>query len=170
MNLSLLYRLSLGLLLIPLSSCALLNPSVQAPKVTSTLESNTLGTLNGKPIYTSEIPNEVIDVVSISEEILKDRPKLPSQILKSWQMAVDYAEQNPDEAHAIMAEREGLTVEEFRSSLALLQVLNASDQKKFFSNPLNLQASIKKVCETLNKVTATKLDCSSLSQLLYQEP
>jgi NitT/TauT family transport system substrate-binding protein len=66
---------------------------------------------------TSDIPGEVVDVIAVDEQIINQRTSEVSKLLRAYQKAVQYTQQNPDEAYRIMSAREGITVDEFRKSM-----------------------------------------------------
>ena len=77
----------------------------------------------------TEIPGEVVDVLAVDAEIARTRPNDVAKLLRTFWRAVAYAQQNPEEAHGIMAAREGLTPAEFREALTVgLKMVPQSDQ------------------------------------------
>lgn len=84
---------------------------------------------------TREIPGEVLDVIAIDSEILAARKTDVQAMLRALDAAYEYARQHPDKAYAIMAAREGISVDEFRNSIVNdLQLLRAVDQP-FYLGP-----------------------------------
>lgn len=81
---------------------------------------------------TRAMPREVIDVVSIDSRLLDERPRDMAAIIRAWNRAVVYSQDHPDEAHAIMARRIGITVEEFRDSLNGIHILSEEEQREMF--------------------------------------
>jgi len=97
-------------------------------------------------VFTSaEIPGEVVDVVSVERDILKERFNEVKKIIKAWGMALEYAESNPDDAFSIMAKREGISVKEFAEALGDLKTVNVADQKKYFPLLKPILAKVKEV-------------------------
>ena len=80
----------------------------------------------------AEIPGEVIDVIAIEAEVNQQRPGEVAKLLRAYHRAIAYTQENPAEAYRIMAAREGLTPEEFRTSLTGgIRVLAESDQADY---------------------------------------
>ncbi len=80
----------------------------------------------------TEIPGEVLDVIAVEAEVNARHPRDVAGLLRAYHRAVAYTRQNPADAHAIMAEREGLTPEEFRTALTGgIRLLSASDQAAY---------------------------------------
>lgn len=70
----------------------------------------------------SRIPGEIVDVLVVRESYLQQHPDIVEAVLKGWFQALDYQASSPQRSAAIMAQREGLSVEDFTASLSLLQV------------------------------------------------
>jgi NitT/TauT family transport system substrate-binding protein len=80
----------------------------------------------------AEIPGEVVDVIAIEEDVCKRRPGDVERVIRAYHRAIAYAERNPDDAHAIMARREGITPSEFRQTLTDgVRMISQSEQSKY---------------------------------------
>ncbi len=64
-----------------------------------------------------EIPGEIVDVMTFREAALKNRSGEVRRIVKAWFRALDYLKEHPDESAAVMAKRQGVSVEEFLQGL-----------------------------------------------------
>ena len=118
-------------------------------------------------IFTSaQIPNEIIDTVSISEEALERDPELVGKLYKAWQMALDYYKENKASALAIMSAREKIAPEEFEAILADLKILDAQAQGTIFKSPEVLNKATTDVCETLVHVKAIQTDCNNFPNII----
>ena len=121
-------------------------------------------------IFTSaQIPNEIIDTVSLSQDAIDRNPGVVKKLHQAWQMALDYAENNKEEAYTLMATREGISKEEFQDVLSDLMVLNAMDQKKLFETSDILQQSVRSVCETLVHVNSIEVSCDKYPDIIYRQ-
>lgn len=81
----------------------------------------------------AQIPGEVIDVIAVEADINTLRHGDVVKFLSAYHRAAAYTQQNPADAYRIMAEREGLTPEEFRAVLTGgIQLLTDSDQVDYF--------------------------------------
>lgn len=76
----------------------------------------------------SDLPGEVVDVVTVDARLIEGHPDLPARLGKVWDRTLDYAQSHPDDAYLIMAQREQTTVAEFVASLEGLKLLRSSDQ------------------------------------------
>ena len=116
----------------------------------------------------AEIPKEIIDTVALSEEVLKKNPDIPKKLKQGWQMALNYYHENTEDAVKIMAEREGITSDDFKAVLGDLKILDAENQKIIFSEPDKLQTAAVNVCNTLVHVQAIETNCNALPNIVYR--
>jgi NitT/TauT family transport system substrate-binding protein len=121
-----------------------------------------------KIFSSADIPREVIDIVALNENVLSEKPELVSQLRDAWQMALDYTKTNPEDAVAIMAEREGISVDDFKSALDEVVILSKDDQEKLFENSDELQKSAIAVCRTLHHVGVLEADCNKFPNIIYK--
>lgn len=129
---------------------------------------NILRQENRKTIFTSaEIPYEIVDTVAISQAALQENPQLVERLHNAWQMAYDYWQEKPKEAVELMANREGITSDEFNNVLGDIEILSSSQQKQLLKNPEKLNERILNVCKTLVRVEAITTNCSELPSLVY---
>lgn len=92
---------------------------------------------------TAEIPGEVVDVIAVEAELNTRRPGDVAKLLRAYHRALAYARQNPGEAYRIMAERQGITPEEFHAALTEgMQLLSESDQADYLRPGGKLDAVI----------------------------
>ena len=120
-----------------------------------------------KIFSTAEIPKEIIDTVSLSEETLKKHPDIVEKLFEAWQLALDYTEENSAKAYVIMANRERISTTEFAETLNDVTILSANEQKKLFRNNASLKAAVANVCNTLNHVKAIQADCANYPDIIY---
>lgn len=116
-----------------------------------------------KMVFSSRsIPEEILDVVTVSSELVANDPTWINRFHSVWQSALDYAEKHPIEANNIMARREGISADEFAAALTDLKILTAADQKALLSEQ-RLSQNMQQVCTVLNETNSIKYDCSQLS-------
>jgi NitT/TauT family transport system substrate-binding protein len=100
----------------------------------------------------SRIPGEIVDVLALDEEIIRDRPDDVAGVIRAFYRAVRYAQEHPDEAWRIMSERERVTPEEFRSSLQSgISLVPLSDQQRFLGEKSSLPAVVARVSQQLKE-------------------
>lgn len=106
-----------------------------------TMKANTL-------FSTSEIPNEVLDVIAIDETVISKRSDDIKKLLRAYYRAIAYTQQNPDESYSIMAQREGLTAQEFKNSFDGIKLVSQEDQADFFKP----SGKLEKIIEITDKI------------------
>ena len=111
---------------------------------------------------TVEIPGDVIDVVVVRENALINPTQWQQKLFSAWQRALDFTKSNPEEAHKIMAEREGISVEEFQAALTGVSIIE-KDQQLNTLHSEQLTNNILKVCQTLNKMEKHQNTCETIS-------
>ena len=121
-----------------------------------------------KVFGSDEIPKEVIDTVSLSQAVIDENPGVVDKLRKAWQMALEYAETHKDEAHQLMAEREGISREEFEAILNDLIILSTKEQKELFDSADVLQRAVVSVCETMVYVKSIETDCGNYPDIIYR--
>lgn len=67
---------------------------------------------------TASISGEVLDVIAVESSLARSHPAAIAGLLRAYHRAHDYARTDPATAHRIMAEREGVTPEEFAAALS----------------------------------------------------
>jgi len=148
---------------------AILNGSIDAFVSYPPVSIDILKHDNFHKIFSSaEIPNKIIDAISISKEALDQNPGFVPKLHQAWQMALDYYQSQPVDALQIMSRREGISPEEFKDVLSDLQIVDQRAQKTIFENTAGLQNSVVEVCKTLVHVDAISADCNQLPNLVYQ--
>lgn len=119
-----------------------------------------------KMIFNSRsIPETILDVVTVSSEILKQDPTWIKRFHTVWQAALDYSQKHPIEAYSIMADREGITADEFATALTDLKILTAAEQQDLLSEQ-GIGSNMQQVCYVLNQTNSIEFDCSKLSNYL----
>lgn len=119
-----------------------------------------------KIFSTVEIPEEIIDTVSIRADAMANPTLWQEKFHNAWQRASNYASENPEEAYRIMAEREGITVPEFTDALKGINILDKHDQSAILGSK-KLKANLERVCETLKRAGEMDFDCTQIHQKLH---
>jgi len=82
----------------------------------------------------SKIPGEIVDVLTIRSDFIRDNPETVRLLLEGWFKAIDYMKKNPEDAARRMAPREKVTPEEFMASLKGLQILSLQENQDYLRN------------------------------------
>jgi NitT/TauT family transport system substrate-binding protein len=61
----------------------------------------------------ADFPGTIPDFLAVDRALVEERPEDVQLLVDAWYATLDYIEENPDEANAIMAERAGVSVEEY---------------------------------------------------------
>jgi NitT/TauT family transport system substrate-binding protein len=67
-----------------------------------------------------EIPGEVVDVLAVSPELMRSRPEQVKALVNTWWEARRWAAAKPDQAVALMAQRQGVAPRQFELSQRLI--------------------------------------------------
>ncbi|WP_167494711.1 ABC transporter substrate-binding protein [Vibrio profundi] len=109
----------------------------------------------------SEIPKQVIDVVSVKSEIVNQDPTWVPRFHQAWGKALAFARENPQEAYSIMAEREGISVDEFEDALSGLRLVDEGQQASALADKY-LQLNAQAVCQVLVSNQPMNFECSDI--------
>ncbi|MCO7225228.1 ABC transporter substrate-binding protein [Pleionea sp. CnH1-48] len=111
----------------------------------------------------ADVPKQIIDTISLRGDL----PQVDSNWLKKfyrvWQRALDFAKTNPEEAHQIMATREGISSDEFEEALSGMVLLTSSEQRGALTHP-TLQENVALICHTLLSENALQGDCEKIQE------
>ncbi len=81
-----------------------------------------------------QLPGEIVDTLSADAELIRHHPHALAELLRAFFRAQAYTRENPTDAYAIMAAREGITPEEFKTAIESgIHITLQSDQAPFFS-------------------------------------
>jgi NitT/TauT family transport system substrate-binding protein len=91
------------------------------------------GKPNGHILASSkETPGLIVDVFTVHENYLKDKPDNVTAFLKGWFKAVEFWKENPAEANKIMAEAMDVSVDEFVEQVSGLKYGDLAENRLFF--------------------------------------
>lgn len=113
----------------------------------------------------ADIPGEVLDVVSVSDSLLRKNPKMVDGILKAWDMALAFLERHPEKAVSIMAKREGISDEEFRNALSGITMMDSRASLNMLRSGPKLDSlfrSIEKVMRLTGQLSSVNLTQESI--------
>ena len=97
------------------------------------------------------IHNEIVDLLSINNEIIKDRPDDIKILIKGWLRAYDYYLKNPVKAHALITMHKGFENINIDDELSKLSLVNYSDQSTFFAVGGKLENSYNNVLNYMSE-------------------
>ncbi len=99
---------------------------------------------------TSHSPELILDLLVVDSEEMEEHGQQVDLLIRGLQEAIKYRSNEPAVADSLMANRERVTVDEFRSSLASIKLFTLEEQEAFFSE---------------GALRQNMLDCSRLMQL-----
>lgn len=114
-----------------------------------------------------QLPGEIFDVLVVDPDYLKENRSAVVKLLKTWQDAHLYARANPQEAIAVMAQREKLTPEEFRRAEQGLGYFQLQDQEALLAPGGVLARNLKLVQEVQQQLKLLSPD-AQLPQVTNQ--
>jgi NitT/TauT family transport system substrate-binding protein len=93
-----------------------------------------LGRAGSKTLFTSaDFPGSIPDHLAVSGALVEERPEAVQRIINAWYMTLDYINNNPAEAVAIMAERAGVSVEDYEEYDAGTTLFSVADAVAAYS-------------------------------------
>jgi NitT/TauT family transport system substrate-binding protein len=118
---------------------------------------------------TSMIPEEVLDVVVVTPEMLAAEPDLSRRLQLAWQSALDYASAHPEETTQLFARRYGVTPEAYAHMSKDIKIFSRSDMQRFISLH-QLHQSIWRIAQALRpEVPISRNDISSTVAVWHQK-
>jgi NitT/TauT family transport system substrate-binding protein len=89
--------------------------------------------MGGRVLITSrDYPETIITTMTFDADVLKDRPADVQKVVAAYFDALEYIEQNPQDAYARMGKMEGIGAAEFESHVAGIQYLNLAANLELF--------------------------------------
>ncbi len=112
-----------------------------------------------------EIPNEIIDVMVIHDDVVKKNPIIVNQIHDAWFEAVKYLSDHPDKASSILAKRQKITPQKVLDNFKYIHIPTKEENYNFIKrNPPLLINNIQLLNRVLlqYKLIKSKVDTTDL--------
>jgi NitT/TauT family transport system substrate-binding protein len=93
----------------------------------------------------SQIPGEVVDVLAVSPELQRRDSRLVAALVSTWWAARQFAAEQPQQATAVMAHRQGVTPEQFRSSQRLIRYPDRAQQVALLASEGPVQRTLQRL-------------------------
>lgn len=126
----------------------------------------TEASVDSKPFHsiftTSEIPIEIVDTIVIQKEQVEQNPSLPTKFLRAWRDAIDHYKARPEASSIFLAQRLGISVDEFKSALGQLTITDGASEQRLLEDQ-RLNVSAKKICQMFSQTGAISSDCNQIS-------
>ena len=81
-----------------------------------------------------EDPGVIADTLCFNKEFIKKYPDTVQAIVDSWFDALDYIKKNPEESYKIMADSQGMTVDDFKEQLNCVTYYDKDKNNEYFGN------------------------------------
>lgn len=106
---------------------------------------------------TSQIPGDVLDVLVLDERTLTQRTDDVRRLFNAYDRAATFVARNPEQAYAMMAQREQVTSAEFRRSFEQdIHVYTRSDQPRLLAPGGPVQLSLQRTADYLHDAGQTE--------------
>jgi len=108
----------------------------------------------GNELFNSrQIPGEIVDVLVIRQDYLKQNPQQAQALATSWFKAIEYFERFPQKTAQIMAQRLKITPKEVIDSYQGLQLCNKQcNQSMLNSTNGSLKSTLEQLAQTMVKI------------------
>lgn len=113
----------------------------------------------------SRIPNEILDVLVVHNDVLKDREADIRGLIDMWFSTLDYIEKSPADAFAKMGALENISGAEFEAAVKLIRIPDKKENIKLLSGARpGLETPAKKLSKTMlaRKLLIRKVDAKKL--------
>lgn len=99
----------------------------------------------------ADFPGTIPDFLVFNADVVDERPEDVQKIVDAWYMTLDWIAAHPDEANAIMAERAGVSVEEYASFAGGTRIFTPTEALASMNGaaPTDLPAMSQEVAEFL---------------------
>lgn len=87
-------------------------------------------------IDSSQTPGIIVDSIGFKKEFIEKNPEVVQAVSDAWYDALDYINENPDDAYQIMAKAMGQSVDEFKSSLEGVKYYDEAENKEYFDGQI----------------------------------
>lgn len=118
----------------------------------------------------SQIPEEIVDVLSFDARTLRDRHDAVTRVVRAWDRSLDYARRHPRRAEAIMAGRELVSPVEFRSSAAGVRLMTLADQRHLVVGDPGLEQTCRRTARLLVAAGLLRADPARTLPCVDPEP
>jgi len=114
----------------------------------------------------SKIPNEILDVIAINNEVLAKNPELQKQLLQTWKLILDYTRDYSDDSYSILTERLMISGNEFKQAMDHIDLVGHHEQSQYYTEDLLMKLLLKNGNVVFKHLEVEKIDHS---QFIYNE-
>ena len=103
---------------------------------------------NYKVIYTAaEKPGLISDMLTASSTWIEENPEAVKGLIKSWDDAINFIRENPEEGAAMIAKAVGSPMEEFEPAFKGVRLYNVAENVEFLNG--DFQATVTEIAEIM---------------------
>lgn len=104
-----------------------------------------------KVLFSSaDFPGVIPDHFVASAELVEERPEDVQRFVEAWYLTLDFLKSNPDEANRIMADKAGLSVEEYESLASGTTLFSAEEALSAFEDRPGDPTSLPEMARRIN--------------------
>lgn len=104
-----------------------------------------------KELFSSkDFAGAISDHLVVTRQMIKERPEEVQAIVNSWFDTLNYIQKNPENSYKLMAERAGISVEDYQDYDAGTKLFNVEDNLQAFSSG-NTMTSLPYAAKTISK-------------------
>ena len=85
-------------------------------------------------LSSADFPGAIPDLLAVSQKVIDEQPDQVQAMINTWFAILDFMAENPDEADAIMAERAGVSVDDFQAFKAGTRMFTIEDNLEAFTD------------------------------------
>lgn len=144
-------------------------------KVAVTYEPYIAAAMNANPdlhiIYAGEAaPGLISDVLIVTEEFAEQNPDAVTNLVKTWNQAVEFLRSNPDEGEKIIADASGAPVEDLKSSFDGVKIMNEQESLTFMQEEIPpLLKTVDEILIEQGALSGKTVDAAKTIDLSYLE-
>jgi len=105
-----------------------------------------------REVFSSKrIPGEIVDVLAVDPTYAREHPEELKALVKTWWAARDYARRNPNQAAAVMAQRQQLNLEQFQAAEKGLLYPSQASQGELLAPDGSISRTLQRVAALMRR-------------------
>jgi NitT/TauT family transport system substrate-binding protein len=98
-----------------------------------------------------EIPGEVVDVLAVDPVLVRQNPQVVRRLVNTWWAARRLAAAEPEQAVAVMAQRQGVTPQQFVASQRLIAYPDMTEQPALLATSGPVQRTLDRLSRQMRQ-------------------
>ncbi len=134
------------------AAAAFVSGKVDAVGVFAPFTTTALARPGSKELFSSkDFPGSIPDHLVVNRKLINERPQDVQALVNTWFDTLDFIRKNKEKAYTIMAQRAGVTVEEYKEYDAGTKIFSLEDNLRAFSGGGSDMASLPLAAETISE-------------------